>query len=496
MPIVTFEELGVFPEYVMRSLSDMSIDSPMPIQAQALPILLSGHDLIGIASTGSGKTLAFLLPAVVHIEAQEPVLREEDDPLMPLAVVFAPTRELAVQIAEEAGKLLDKSEIGNHPGGIWASCVYGGRNKREQLRELHRGCHIIAATPGRLTDYVTSGEMSLDRVTYFVLDEADRMLDFGFADEVKSIGKLIRPDRQVCFFSATWPAEVQDLATGLCQNAQQPVRISVGQREDGAAATRADIIQEVVVFDQEDWEERDSLKQAYLYKHLRKVLRESDNKALVFVNNKGLADELRDKLAEEGFKTDSMHGGRKQYERLEVLENFKRSDIRLLVATDVMGRGLDIPEISHIVLYDMGDVDDYVHRIGRTARGLNARTGHALTLFEYNQKWPELAGGLVKVLDDSGQLVPDELRVIAKEVEEGERKIVGRKGKKAKYGSEWSGDSWNGSDWKNDKWENNVDWKGGSSWTRSSWEAETSDAPASAWNRNGVVVRPSWQRSW
>merc|ERR1712232_550601 len=236
----------------------------------------------------------------------------------------------------------------------------------------------------------------------------------------------IRTDRHTLFFSATWPKEVQELATSLCQNSQQPAIIRAGQRDDGAGATRADITQRVVVFDQWDWSEREKAKQTLLYSHLREVLQVESNKVLVFVGSKVLADELATTLRQEGFSTDSMHGGRAQWIRDEVLAKFKRDEFKLLVATDVMGRGLDIPTITHVVVYDMGDIDDYVHRIGRTARGDNGLKGHALTLFEYNKKYPELAAGLVKVLEDSGQEPPAELRLIAEEVANGERDIVDR----------------------------------------------------------------------
>jgi len=236
----------------------------------------------------------------------------------------------------------------------------------------------------------------------------------------------IRADRHTLFFSATWPKEVQELATNLCQNSQQPVIIRTGQRDDGAGATRADIAQRVVVFDQWDWSEREEAKKKLLYSHLREVLQVEGNKVLVFVGSKILADELATTLGNEGFTTDSMHGGRKQWDRDEVLARFKRDEFKLLVATDVMGRGLDIPTITHVVVYDMGDIDDYVHRIGRTARGNSGLAGNALTLFEYNKKYPELAAGLVKVLEDSGQEPPAELRLIAEEVANGERDIVDR----------------------------------------------------------------------
>jgi len=447
-PLYAFEELDILPGYAMKCLEEMECTTPMPIQAQALPIILQGHDLIGIAKTGSGKTLAYLLPALVHIEASSPIAKNG---ATPIALVMAPTRELAVQIHEVAYKLIANSKEGNQPGGIWASVVYGGKQKSEQVRNLWRGVHILVATPGRLMDLMQNNEVSLDRVTYFVLDEADRMLDCGFHDDVTKIASAIRTDRHMLFFSATWPKEVQDLAGTLCHDGQQPVRISVGQHEDGVGATRSDIQQEVVVFDQSTWEERDKAKQAYLYSHLRSVLQEEEHKTLVFVNSKVMADEMRDRLYKEGFKTESMHGGRPQQMRLDILEGFRKGETRLLVATDVMGRGLDIPDITHVVLYDMGGVDDYIHRIGRTARGLTGVGGHALTLFEYNHKWPDLAGGLVQVLSEAGQEVPPELQTIADQVASGERKMTpfeggGGGGKKRKWKDSWNDDSggWDG----------------------------------------------------
>merc|ERR1712232_1541034 len=282
----------------------------------------------------------------------------------------------------------------------------------EQLRKAQQGTHIMAATPGRLVDHIEHGEVSLNRVTYFVLDEADRMLEEGFADQLKSIAKMIREDRHMLFFSATWPKVVDALAREMCQGRKAPVHLAIGQRQDGLATTRADIAQEVIVFQQADWAQRDAAKKKYLYNHLRTVLKNSENKILLFVSTKVLADELRDNLYNEGFAVESMHGGRSQEMRLNVLADFKRGETRLLVTTDVMGRGLDIPDISHGVIFDMGDVEDYVHRIGRLCRGHNNQ-GHALTFFEYDKKWPKIAIGLVQVLEEAGQNVPVGLRKIA-----------------------------------------------------------------------------------
>ncbi|CAK0892399.1 unnamed protein product [Prorocentrum cordatum] len=490
--IGTFEELGVLPSYVLDALAEMNVQAPMPIQAQALPIILGGEDLIGIARTGSGKTLAFLLPALVHVEAQEPPQRHE---ATPIALVLAPTRELVAQIAEEAGKLCEHSAQGRHPGGIWAECVYGGKQRAEQLRtgggpssQPRRGGSQTSCRPA------TCPSPPVGRTTYFVLDEADRMLDCGFQADVQGIAGQIRPDRHMLFFSATWPQAVQDLASSFCLDGREPVTLRVGQGEQGEAATRPDIVQEVVVFDQEAWEERDAAKKELLHSHLRETLQEESSKVLVFVNNKAFADELRDTLCGEGFLTDSMHGGRKQWDRDEVLAKFKRNEFKLLVATDVMGRGLDIPDITHVVIYDMGDVDDYVHRIGRTARGLSGLTGHALTLFEYNPKWPELAGGLAKVLEDAGQHVPPELAQIAAEVASGERATRERApggGKKPK---------WKSGDWPSEWPAGEQPSQGGAKpwqeqpWREKSWQEQSwQERP---WHGDGARGRPWKAGGW
>jgi ATP-dependent RNA helicase DDX5/DBP2 len=289
-------------------------------------------------------------------------------------------------------------------------------------------------------DVVSDGSISMDRVTYLVLDEGDRMLDEGFEDQMRSIASRIREDRHMLFFSATWPKKVQDLAKNLCQSGQRPMRIRVGQSNESGATSREDIVQEVVVFDDGDWGERDVKKQKFLAAHLREALEQEGTKVLVFVSTKDLAEKMSWQFHKEGFPASALHGGRSQDQRMKELEKFKNSEVRLLVTTDVMGRGLDIPSISHVVVYDMGDIDDYVHRIGRTARGPYGK-GHALTLFEYNPKWPHIAEGLVLCLEAAGQHVPPELRQVAQEVERGEREV-----KAMKAGSKWGALSgWQGS---------------------------------------------------
>jgi len=425
-------------------LRSHGITAPMPIQAQALPLVLAGCDVIGLAQTGSGKTLAFLLPAIVHIEAQDELAYRQ---VAPIALVLAPTRELAVQINDEATKVLKGSKASrNHRHGIWACCVYGGGRRGDQVRNLSWGSHIVVATPGRLVDFVTSRVLSLERVTYFVLDEADRMLDLGFSGDVNGLSGQIRPERQVLFFSATWSAAVQDLARGLCHKGARLVRISVGQgghcaKNTGARLARESIAQEIIVVDHpDDYERQSREKQKILDEHVEAVLSESDdNKVLVFVSQKTYADELANKLWDVGFKAAAMHGGKSQDSRLWTLDQFRKGDLRLLVATDVIGRGIDIPSVSHVVVFEMGTIDDYVHRIGRTARGKDGR-GHALVFFEYWHKEPGIAAQLIELLVASKQPVPRDLRRIAEEVEQGRREVFDPRAK-------WGKSSWSDSRW-------------------------------------------------
>merc|ERR1719313_3227453 len=215
-PVRTFEEAS-FPEYVLEEIQRVGFREPTPIQIQGWPIALSGRDMIGIAETGSGKTLAFLLPGIVHINAQEH-LRNGDGPI---ALVLAPTRELAMQIGVECNKFCASS-------GIKTVCVYGGQGtKGQQIRDLRQGREIVVATPGRLIDLLEMGHTNLKRVTYLCLDEADRMLDMGFEDQVRKICGQIRPDRQTLLWSATWPKSIQHLANDLCDN--EPVHINIGE---------------------------------------------------------------------------------------------------------------------------------------------------------------------------------------------------------------------------------------------------------------------------
>lgn len=428
-PIMTFAELnGVLPAYVSSSLAQSGIVAPIAIQQHSLPFSMRGYDVIGIAKTGSGKTLAFLLPAIAHAEMQPPMPYGR---YMPTAVILAPVRELVAQIAQEANKMLNYSGSPNHPKGIGCVALYGGGGKvrSEQQRELQKGfCQLVAGTPGRMVDFMQSGDLDLAQACFFVLDEADRMLDGGFGDQMNDIAEKIRPDRQTLFFSATWPAAVRKLGKDMCR--APPIRVSIGQQadEEGTGpSARKDITQEVIVFDgsRDEWQATDKAKTDKMNYSLRTWLANPMNKVLVFVNTKTLAYELAEQLQREGFNADYMTANRSQDQRSEIVRKFKTGEIKLVVTTDVMARGLDIPGITHVLVFDCyGGIDDYVHRIGRTARGVGGAKGHALVFYEFDPKYSEMAGALVELLKNADQHVPPQLQQIANEVACGIRKSV------------------------------------------------------------------------
>jgi ATP-dependent RNA helicase DDX5/DBP2 len=456
-PMQSWSEMNnILPSWIEKSLQENSWEAPMPVQAQAFPILLGGSNLVGIAQTGSGKTIAFMLPAVIHANDQRKLGRNDQGPIV---LVLAPTRELAVQIGEETEKLTKYSwESSSHPGGLRTQCFYGGGKKWEQLQKFtNEGSHFVVATPGRLLDCIAEGSVSLRRVTFFCLDEADRMLDLGFLGDMESLSSGIRPDKQMAFFSATWPTQVQSLASSLCTSGQ-PVTVRVSQAEGSETLqAREGIVQEVVMIEElvgrNQWGRQDEIKQKLLDAHIKQALANDSNaKILIFVNQKAFADDLSNKLWEDNIHADTIHGGRQQEQRLQVLDDFRQGKMPVLIATDVVGRGLDIPNVTHVVVYSMNDVADYIHRIGRTGRGTNG-TGHALVFFEYMSKQASIAGELVDVLIRSKQPVPPQLQVIADEVKSGIRVDFYKSWDKG--GDDWKGGSseWQsgGNEWKS-KW--------------------------------------------
>ncbi|KAL4986320.1 Phosphomethylpyrimidine kinase-domain-containing protein [Aspergillus falconensis] len=380
-PVETFDEAG-FPQYVLSEVKAQGFEKPTAIQSQGWPMALSGRDVVGIAETGSGKTLSYCLPAIVHINAQ-PLLAPGDGPIV---LILAPTRELAVQIQAEISKFGKSSRIRN-------TCVYGGVPKGPQIRDLSRGVEVCIATPGRLIDMLEAGRTNLRRVTYLVLDEADRMLDMGFEPQIRKIISQIRPDRQTCMWSATWPKEVRQLASDFLNNY---IQVNIGSM-DLSANHRITQIVEVI----SEFEKRDRM-----IKHLEKIMENRSNKCLVFTGTKRIADEITRFLRQDGWPALSIHGDKQQQERDWVLNEFKTGKSPIMVATDVASRGIDVRDITHVINYDYpNNSEDYVHRIGRTGRA--GAKGTAITFFTTDNA--KQARDLVTILSEAKQQIDPRL---------------------------------------------------------------------------------------
>ncbi|KAI0550263.1 Phosphomethylpyrimidine kinase-domain-containing protein [Xylaria curta] len=385
-PVETFDEAG-FPRYVMDEVKAQGFPAPTAIQSQGWPMALSGRDVVGIAETGSGKTLTYCLPAIVHINAQ-PLLAPGDGPIV---LVLAPTRELAVQIQQEITKFGKSSRIRN-------TCVYGGVPRGPQIRDLSKGVEVCIATPGRLIDMLEGGKTNLRRVTYLVLDEADRMLDMGFEPQIRKIISQIRPDRQTLMWSATWPKEVRALASEFQTDF---IQVNIGSM-DLSANHRITQIVEVV----SEGEKRDRM-----IKHLEKIMDNKENKCLLFVGTKRVADEITRFLRQDGWPALSIHGDKQQNERDWVLDQFKTNKSPIMVATDVASRGIDVRNITHVINYDYpNNSEDYIHRIGRTGRA--GAKGTAITFFTTDNS--KQARDLVGVLQEAKQQVDPRLAEMAR----------------------------------------------------------------------------------
>ncbi len=341
-PQYSFDDLEI--DYKLKqAIKSRGFVDPTPIQEKAIPVVLAGKDVIGLANTGTGKTAAFLIPLLNKIlnNPQEKVL------------IVVPVRELAIQIQEEFRALAQKM-------GIYSVVVVGGANIHGQVRELRRRHNLVIGTPGRLKDLISRKTLDLSKFNNVVLDEADRMLDMGFINDVKQLLALLKKERQTMLFSATFSREIEKLVKDFLKN---PERISLKTRE-----TSNQIDQDIIRIKNED-------KIEVLYKLL---IQTQFEKVLVFSRTKHGADKLSKKLQQKGLKSDAIHGNKPHNKRQRVLQNFKRNSIDILVATDVAARGLDIPNVSHVINFDIpATYDDYVHRIGRTGRADKA--GIALT---------------------------------------------------------------------------------------------------------------------
>jgi superfamily II DNA/RNA helicase len=348
---MSFAELGLS-EKVQQAVAAAGYTEPTPIQAQAIPHVLSRRDVLGIAQTGTGKTAAFTLPMLTLLESGRARAR------MPRTLILEPTRELAAQVEENFEK------YGIHHR-LSVALLIGGVSFGDQDAKITRGVDVLIATPGRLLDHFERGKLLLSGVELLVIDEADRMLDMGFIPDIERIVKLVPFTRQTLFFSATMPPEIQRLADAFLHN---PVKVEVAR----AASTATTITQRLVATGREAFEKRETL---------RNLIRNATDlkNAIIFCNRKRDVAILHRSLERHGFNAAALHGDMDQRARMAALEGFRVGETNLLVASDVAARGLDIPAVSHVFNYDVPHhPEDYVHRIGRTGRA--GRTGSAYTL--------------------------------------------------------------------------------------------------------------------
>src|SRR5438874_5553377 len=350
---VSFAELDLAPD-VLHAVRDAGYTHPTPIQQQAIPLALAGRDLIGLAQTGTGKTAGFTLP-IVHNLIITPLIGDDGQPLHRVRVlILTPTRELAAQVEESFRKYGKHTELRVVP-------VYGGVGLEPQSKALRRGVDVVVATPGRLLDNMERGNVSFDNLEVLVLDEADRMLDMGFAPQLNRIVNDIPRYRQTLLFSATMPPEVEALARKYLR---KPVVVQVGRRSEAASTVKHAV-----------YPVPRERKNTLLVELLKKAEMDS---VLVFTRTKHGADRVVHHLEDEGIAATGMHADKSQGERTRALDDFKAGKIRVLVATDIAQRGLDVSGISHVINYDVPQQpEDYVHRIGRTGRA--AATGDAYT---------------------------------------------------------------------------------------------------------------------
>jgi ATP-dependent RNA helicase DeaD len=349
-----FAALGLRPE-LLESLSDLGYSSPTPIQSETIPHLLAGADVLGQAATGTGKTAAFALPIINNVEPGRPG--------SPVALVVVPTRELAVQV----GEAITDYGRGRH---IQALAVYGGADIREQIRRLKRGVHVVVGTPGRIIDLMKRRSLDITDIATVVLDEADEILDMGFAEDIETILASTPPTRQTVLFSATMPARIKSIAD---RHQRDPIRIKVGLGKDAPANN---LVRQTV----------------YMVRHNHKAAAlgrildiEAPESALVFCRTRKEVDELTVAMNSRGYRAEALHGGMDQTQRDRVMARLRDGTADLLLATDVAARGLDVDTLTHVVNYDVpAQAEGYVHRIGRVGRA--GREGVAITLAEPSTK--------------------------------------------------------------------------------------------------------------
>ncbi|QRV72849.1 DEAD/DEAH box helicase [Ceratobasidium sp. AG-Ba] len=388
-PVTKWSHCGL-PSSCLDVIKRLGYTAPTSIQSQAIPAIMSGRDVIGVAKTGSGKTIAFLLPLFRHIKDQRPLETMEG----PMAIVMTPTRELAVQIHRECKPFLKVLNLR-------AVCAYGGSPIKDQIAEMKKGCEIIVCTPGRMIDLLTanSGRVTnLRRVTYLVLDEADRMFDMGFEPQVMKIVNNIRPDRQTVLFSATFPKQMDSLARKILR---KPLEITVGGRS--VVAAEIDQIVEVRTEDSKFNRLLEILGQTYN--------EDSEARTLVFVDRQEAADNLLRELMRKGYFCMSLHGGKDQVDRDATIADFKAGVVPIVIATSVAARGLDVKQLKLVINYDAPNhMEDYVHRAGRTGRAGNK--GTCVTFITPDQE--RYSVDIFRALEASKATIPSDLEEMAK----------------------------------------------------------------------------------
>ncbi|KAI9232232.1 hypothetical protein MVEG_02826 [Podila verticillata NRRL 6337] len=390
--IDNFNDIGLHPT-IVENIKKMDFETPTPVQKNTIPLILKGYDVMACAETGSGKTGAFLIPILSKLlqKLSNPKFEQQRNPpgarrtkAAPLALLIMPTRELAIQIFDETRRLTYKSRV--RP-----VVIYGGSQIQNQKDQLVRGCEVLISTPGRLVDSIERGLVSLAKVKYVVLDEADRILDMGFEPTIREI--MLKSDLprdeglHTSMFSATFPTEVQLLARDFLMD--DYVRLRVGR----IGGTTRGIVHKVIQV--EEHEKEDAL--------IRLLLSQPPSRTLVFVETKRKADYLDDVLYNQHFPCISLHGDRSQQERERALEAFRVGRSPILIATALAARGLDIKDILHVINYDLcEDIDDYVHRIGRSARAGN----QGLATSFYNESNYLIGEPLAQLIRECGQEVP------------------------------------------------------------------------------------------
>ncbi|KAJ4797689.1 DEAD-box ATP-dependent RNA helicase 35 [Rhynchospora pubera] len=406
-PIKNFKDMR-FPEPILKKLKEKGIVQPTPIQVQGLPVILSGRDMIGIAFTGSGKTLVFVLPLIM-VALQEEIMMPIVSGEGPFGLVVCPSRELARQTYEVVEQFLGALREHGYPEIRPLLCI-GGVDMRTQLETVKKGVHIVVATPGRLKDLLAKKRMNLDNCRYLTLDEADRLVDLGFEDDIREVFDHFKAQRQTLLFSATMPKKIQNFAKSALV---KPVTVNVGR----AGAANLDVIQEV-----------EYVKQEAKIVYLLECLQKTPPPVLIFCENKADVDDIHEYLLLKGVEAVAIHGGKDQEEREYAIASFKSGKKDVLVATDVASKGLDFPDIQHVVNYDMpAEIENYVHRIGRTGRC--GKTGIATTFINKNQTETTLLD-LKHLLQEAKQRIPPVLAELNDPMEEEEEAITNASGVK------------------------------------------------------------------